>query len=274
VFRLVHPKPKTQEQKDLWKALVTEELGSADTWESALSSGADKKETFERLTKEKKLGSLAALRNLRNMRESGMSVEDIKKVINNIESSKLFPMQVISAWRHNPQFTSELNDLFMKLFATREKVKGSTAILVDVSGSMVGAKVSARSELDRRDAASALAAVAREMFDDVDVYVFREDCKQIPAFNGLALIEKICAQPSGGTNIGHAVNTAFKTRNYERIVVITDEQSSDSVTLPKGAKGYMMNVAQHRNGIGYGNWVRIDGWSENVLDYIVEFEKL
>ena len=35
---------------------------------------------------------------------------------------------------------------------------------------------------------------------------------------------------------------------------------------------YMINVASYKNGVGYGAWVRIDGFSENVLRYIAEHE--
>jgi 60 kDa SS-A/Ro ribonucleoprotein len=60
-------------------------------------------------------------------------------------------------------------------------------------------------------------------------------------------------------------------KGYDRIVVITDEQAHDHVGSPRG-KGYAINVASNRNGVGYGEWTHIDGWSEAVVDYIVELE--
>ncbi|MNR51129.1 hypothetical protein D3C85_1707600 [compost metagenome] len=59
--------------------------------------------------------------------------------------------------------------------------------------------------------------------------------------------------------------------NYDRLIVITDEQSADWVPAPK-AKGYMINVASYQNGVGYGQWTKIDGWSEAVVSYIQELE--
>ena len=35
----------------------------------------------------------------------------------------------------------------------------------------------------------------------------------------------------------------------------------------------MINVAHCKNGVGYGNWTHIDGWSESVVDYISELEQ-
>lgn len=40
------------------------------------------------------------------------------------------------------------------------------------------------------------------------------------------------------------------------------------------SRGYMINVASARNGVGYGDWTRIDGFSENVLRFIREIEAL
>ena len=34
----------------------------------------------------------------------------------------------------------------------------------------------------------------------------------------------------------------------------------------------MVNVASARNGVGYGAWAHIDGWSEAIVDYIRSLE--
>jgi len=57
----------------------------------------------------------------------------------------------------------------------------------------------------------------------------------------------------------------------DRVVVITDEQSHDDVGAPRG-RGYVINVASNRNGVGYGEWTHVDGWSEAVVDYIAALE--
>jgi hypothetical protein len=35
----------------------------------------------------------------------------------------------------------------------------------------------------------------------------------------------------------------------------------------------MINVASNRNGVGYGQWTHIDGFSEAVVEYIAELEQ-
>ena len=75
-----------------------------------------------------------------------------------------------------------------------------------------------------------------------------------------------------GTNLGASLRFVMEDAGqYDRIVVITDEQSADPVPAPKG-NGYMVNVACAQNGVGYGPWTHIDGWSEAVIEYIRELE--
>jgi hypothetical protein len=74
------------------------------------------------------------------------------------------------------------------------------------------------------------------------------------------------------TLLGTAVRTVYKVfPECDRIIVITDEQSADRPPHPQG-RGYIINVASNTNGIGYGPWITIDGWSEAVLAYIKESE--
>ena len=59
----------------------------------------------------------------------------------------------------------------------------------------------------------------------------------------------------------------------DRIVVISDEQTADRVPDPVAKHAYMINVASNKNGVGYGRWTHIDGFSENVFRFMREFER-
>jgi hypothetical protein len=70
-------------------------------------------------------------------------------------------------------------------------------------------------------------------------------------------------------------------KNIERLIVITDEQDcardpkdSPLNAKPLGKYNYVINVGTYKNGIGYGKWTNISGWSEAVLNYIIESEKI
>jgi Mg-chelatase subunit ChlD len=151
------------------------------------------------------------------------------------------------------------------------KLPGKTVLLVDVSGSMVY-PLSRKSEMLRTDAAYGLAVLLRQVCERVAVYTFSHEAKLVAPRRGFALRDAMeRSQPHGGTNLGAALAQVEKAERYDRIVVITDEQSHDRVGAPSG-RGYVVNVASARNGVGYGKWTHIDGWSEAVIDYIRELE--
>lgn len=126
--------------------------------------------------------------------------------------------------------------------------------------------ISEKSEMTRMDAACGLAILAREVCNEVEIFTFSNNLIQVPNRRGFALRDAILrSQPYSGTVLGQALE--YIKTDYSRIIVFTDEHYS-----PKG-KGYIINVAPYRNGIGYGPWTHIDGFSEACLDYITEIEK-
>lgn len=60
---------------------------------------------------------------------------------------------------------------------------------------------------------------------------------------------------------------------HDRLIVITDEQSSDPVDAPAAKRAYMINVASAEHAVGYGAWTRISGFSEQVLRWIHAVEQ-
>lgn len=79
---------------------------------------------------------------------------------------------------------------------------------------------------------------------------------------------------AGGTQLGGAINVAAQQNEYDRMIVITDEQAHDTVSCPKIKLPYMINVGTDRNGVGYGRWVHLDGFSEAVINWMIEYEGL
>ena len=271
VLFLTHPKPRDEAQVALWKRLVDGDLVTPDTWEVALSGGGDKRETWERLLAERKLGALALFRNLRNMHAAGVNEELVLDAIRTMKTDRVLPFRFIAAARYAPQWEDTLEK---KMFSSVEnvgKLAGKTVLLVDVSGSM-DASLSARSEMQRTDAAFGLAILLREICEDVAVYSFSNVTKRVPSRRGFALRDAInTSQAHQGTYLGQAVRDVDD--KYDRLIVITDEQTHDSVPVPNG-RGYVINVASYKNGVGYGKWTHIDGWSESVVEYIRALETI
>ncbi len=270
VLFLVHAKPKAAEQADLWKKMAEKQLESPDTWEVALSGGADKRETFERLLRDGKLGYLALLRNLRNMAEAGVSEALVNTALADRKGAKrVLPFRFVAAARAAPRFDNAIDKALQAAVKGQPRLEGRTIVLVDVSGSMDW-QLSKRSDLKRIDAAAALASCIN---GDVRVFTFTDTVVEVPARPGLAGIDAILrSQPRGGTYLGKAVERVNR-EPHDRLIVITDEQTADKVPDPKVARAYMINVASFRNGVGYGKWLHLDGFSERVLGYIAEYER-
>lgn len=269
VLFLVHAKPKDGEQEAVWKQLVDGTLAPPDTWEVALSGGADRKASFERLLAEKRLGGLALLRNLRLMLSAGVEREAIAAGLAAMRTDRILPFRFITAARHAPDFEEELEGAMLKSVAGLDKLPGKTRLLIDVSGSMEAA-LSASSEMTRLEAACGLAILAREVCEKVEIFTFSDRVVKVPPRRGFALRDAIVrSQPHGGTWLGKAVKEVDAADT--RLIVFTDEQSHDPVPAPVG-RGTMVNVASYRHGVGHGAWLRVDGFSEAVIAWIAATE--
>ncbi|WP_375160718.1 TROVE domain-containing protein [Bradyrhizobium sp. RDT46] len=265
VLFLVHAKPKDAEQEKVWKQLVDGELASPDTWEVSLSAGKNKRETFERLIAERKLGGLALLRNLRLMQNAQVPRETIAGAIEAMRTDRILPYRFITAARYAPDFEPELEAAMLKSVKDHVRLPGRTRLLIDVSGSMF-ATLSAQSEMTRAEAACGLAILAREICDEVEIFTFSNEVVKVPPRRGFALRDAIVnSQPHGGTYLGKAVTEI--DRKGDRLIVFTDEQSHDQVPEPR-ARGTMVNVASYQHGVGHGAWTRVTGFSEAVVAWI------
>lgn len=270
VLFLTHAKPANEHQEGVWKGLVDGTLPAPDTWEVALSSGADKRETWIRLVEGGNLGGLALLRNLRNMQSAGVPESFIRQAITINRFHRVLPFRFIAAAKYAPALEDVLEAAMFRALEGVEKLPGRTALLLDNSGSM-HAPLSGKSDLSRVDAAGGLGMLLREICEQVTVIGFGTSAAVLPPRRGFALAEAYQRGPGGGTNTETAKRMADQG-GYDRIIILTDEQSHQAISAPQGA-GYVVNVAAYQNGVGYGKWRHIDGWSENVVRYIVEAEK-
>ena len=290
VIRIARPVPKNDIQSALWKRVVANELAVPDTWEVAISAcgndDAKKAQGFTRLLTEKaldaeigkefnKLGDLAFLRNLRKMREVGVDEGIIRKSFEERSWGWIIPYQFISAAAHNPGFEELLEKAMFKCLGNEKPLKDTVSLLVDISGSM-NSGISRKSEVMRYDVAAGLAVLLREICEDIKLYAFNEELREIPARRGFALRDAISKSVGGGTKMWESIRSAAKDRRNRVMIVITDEQTMDSGKYSDANSDLLViiNVASYENGVGYEKGVvHINGWSDSVIHWLREYLK-
>lgn len=284
--------------------LVNDELRNADTFEAKLSkagqSGKDgaKGQAWAELVKSGKLGHFALLRNLRNIVEEAPEVTDlaIKQLTDGraIRRSLVLPFQFITAAEEISKLNGQeakkmLMGISQALDVSAENVprfEGETLVAVDGSSSMFGAPLERAALFGAMLVKSSMADV---MLWDTSAYPL--NCN--PADSVISIAQQIARSArGGGTNI--AVPFREATRAYDRIVILTDEQSwghsgyyGYNTTGPKELEAYRKRTGA--NPMTY-NWdlaglgslqfpenqvATLAGWSDKVFDImkLVETDK-
>lgn len=296
VMFLSHPKAKDEKEEELFRKIADRELKTPDTWEVALSSGADKKESWERLISEHKLGALATLRNISNMMKAGVDKSIISDAIQQMKSSMLLPLDFYKSAKMNPEFDRNIEAAMLNTYENLPKLTGKTLFIVDVSGSM-RYQISEDSKFTRMEAAGVMALLAALQCEDYELVVTagNDDTRvhsskwiQYPE-KGFAMVKNMSSFSYekelgyGGIFTRQCLNWCreqFKDKEFDRIIVFSDSQDCDKpesrIPSPFGKRNYICDVSAHTRGINYkGIWTaEISGWSEHFLTYIASLEGL
>lgn len=297
VLRISHPVPINSEKSELFKKITDNTLSTPDTWEVAISkckTDEEKKSEWIRLLTTKtekglnKLGGLALIRNLNGMSRLNIDNDIINKAIEETSMKKILPYQLLMAIRSNPDFGKTLEKKLFETISQYETLKGHTLFLVDVSGSMYWN--SGKGNLTSIDNAATTAAIINQICETSTIFAF--DTRLFPinsALTGISLINELQKKPGGGTSVIDCTNKALKLFEQKhdgkaprRVIVLTDEGENSSYekrlkNLPKTCNGYLVNVASNENSVCFdktSHWCNISGWSNSLINFINENEKL
>ena len=239
------------------------------------------------------MGALATLRNLRNMKESGVPRATIIKAISQVNSTMLTPLNFLAALRYAPEYAAQLDDAMARCFA-HYKIPGTTIVAIDVSGSMNHLR-SAKGEFTGMDVAYALAALSTHIFEDTILvftagndhsytgrHVVWTNSRGLGVFND---VENVIRSVGGGGIFTYQLCEWLKSqglsKDADRLVVISDSQDIDRHrgvmkkpdTRPYDTS-YIIDISTNTHGIKTGNWTaEINGWSDKLFHYIYAVEK-
>lgn len=300
ILCLVHPKPKNEEQSALFKRVLEDNLKTPETWETILSAHGNNSETWGYLIENNLLGYMATLRNLRNILLA--NPYNISKVLDNIKNkekvlkSKQLPFRYYSAYKAlkeeyllDDKIKEALEDGIKHSLDNIKKLKGTTLIAADVSGSM-NSPISFRSDIKCSEIAVVMMAIGNYICEDAIISTFDNSFTlyNIKKENGiLANAEKVNIN-GGWTDISLPIKYVISTKKkVDRIIILSDNEINRGydVTCQSFINEYRKkvnpNVWVHAIDMqGYGtqqfkgpNTNIIGGWSEKILDFISRVEE-
>ncbi len=310
VMNLVHPKPQTEDEEEIFEKLIkgdlddyprVEPLEPPETWEVVISEKGNNAEAWREVLP--KMGLFAKIRNIRNMLDVGISGEEIfdNEDMDHVKNSKIYPFrfyQAYSAMKEAGHQSEYLEDwLSEAIDVTAENIPNTldnTFVAVDLSGSM-DSPLSRNSNMTYKEISSLFGAILGRK--GAKVTVFGNDFDTVEAHHRtptLELMEKI-----KNKNVGHSTN-GWKAiacfyedelyEKYDRIVILTDMEIWDStygynsntvkdhfdkVREESDVNLYMVDLSSYGDLVtpeGYQGVYNIQGWNSKIIDWIESIE--
>ena len=291
---LCRPTPKNEEQSDMWKRLLNNELKTHYTWETELSANGNNASTWENLIDSGKVGYMALLRNLRNILNA--NPKNVNKVLDTIQNpemvkrSKQLPFRYLSAYKElenigGSRVFDALENAVEASIENMPKLEGTTVIAVDTSGSMSSA-ISAKSTVKCYEIAMMLGLIANKICENSIFYTFDTGIKKHPVSsrNGVLYTTIHSASCGGGTRMHLPFAAMIQEKiNADRVIVISDNECNGGYW----SKPVQSLADEYRKLTNNDIWVHaidlqgygtqqfhgkktnvIAGWSEKVFSFI------
>ncbi|MCM1990240.1 TROVE domain-containing protein [Oceanirhabdus seepicola] len=298
ILCLTHPKAKTEEQSNMFKRVLEDQLKAPVTWEVELSTKGNKKETWEELIEGKRLGYMATLRNLRNIiKAEPNNIDDIYEFLsdeNKVRRSKQLPFRYYSAYnvlKNEGIGTSKVYDTLEKAleYSTNNinTLKGKTMISADVSGSMRW-NLSGKSDISCAEIAVLMMAISNHICEETITTTFDTRLYSNPMASTNGIISNANSIPinGGGTDITLPIRYLLDNRIFvDRIIILSDNEINNGYNtcqhfLEKYKKKVNPDVWVHAIDLqGYGtqqfHGERVNiiaGWNEKILEFIYKVE--
>ncbi len=226
----------------------------------------------------------ALVRNLATLERYGVLEGDcLKHVVTTLSNrervshSKVFPFRFLEAIKHvsNPKVQDALRIALENSFSGADQISGSTAVALDVSGSMAS----------YIEAAAVFAISTVRRAPDSQFSVFNDGLAHFPVSNvDSVLTQAGKIRANGGTDTSTVMkNLLYEKKRVDNIIVVTDEEQNrgapfmDLVAqyrskINSQAKVFVLNVAPYTGGSLLDSRdpknFYVYGLTENALNYI------
>jgi hypothetical protein len=302
---LTRPKPLNEAQGQLWKRLIEGKMETPKTWETELSAKGNKAEVWDGLIKEKKIGYMAALRNLRNLVTSNaQNLDDILTYIQNPEAvlkSKQLPFRYFSAYKELENTSSNkvinaISNAMEIAVKNLPRLQGKTFMMGDNSGSM-DSTLSQYGKVTFKEISALFMAIAEGFCDEAITSVFGDKFSLVNVLTKDTIFSKMDkfkrTNVGCSTNLWTAVKYAVDNKIFtDRMIVFTDEQCYNNYRAwnsTETASTYFERYLKEVNPKCFMHLINLNsqdgttqflgknvnyiaGWSEKIFEFIPMFE--
>lgn len=227
------------------------------TWESVAGKSGLSKGIWDALVPS--MGYMALLKNLRNFLKEGANLKPVLDRLGDpdqVAKSRLLPFRFYTAYRQvgrdNLKVAATLEDALNASLANIPALNGKTLIMVDRSGSMFYSID--RSDLTNADKAAIFGSALALRAEDADLFGYGTSSAKINYTKGGSILPVVGKFSSmGGTNTSQVLESLTRNKKYDRVVIITDEQSSyyhrtPSDVLDKNVPLYTWSLGGYNSG--------------------------
>lgn len=208
------------------------------TWEDVLSlagSKLPKKDLWEALIPS--LPFMAALRNLRNMDEAGVSDELAAQLAaklsdpEQVARSRQFPFRFLAAYEQAPslRWGHALDKALQASLSNLPSMPGRSLILVDTSASMTSGSFSARSTMTPAKAAAVFGVALAAKGEQVDLHGFADGVFRHIVAKDASVIREVKSFIDRTGEVGHGTDIEGSVRRtfngQDRVFIISDMQT-------------------------------------------------
>jgi len=315
VINRTHPKPRDELREEIFERLMKGDLDNhpdveplnesqGATWETTISEKGNNREAWMEV--KDRMGIMAKLRNIRNMKEAGLEGKEIltDEDFEAVEDSRMFPFRLYQSYKavknarvSDPHIDEWIEEAIDKTIGNLPDKLGSTFVGVDVSGSMK-TSVSNKSNLECKEIACLFGATA--MKKSARTGVFASDFVEVEAHSQTPALEiqdkmrkaRVGSSTNGWKVIEHLIQNEIEV---DRIVFMTDMQiwdsdswrSKNNRTVKKAFEDYREKVNPEANLYmldlqsygdlatpeGYEGVYNISGWNSKIIEFIEYAEK-
>ncbi len=269
LINISHPTPKDEAQRVMFKQALEGTLPNISTAQTvnADSTGEDRAQAYGKMLAERKLGYMAALKNIKNILESGASDETITNLVGLLENenavlkSRLLPFRFVQAYNIVDSMTMDrikakriLKAIEQGFIYSAKNIPivedgESIALLLDESASMGGMWSSAKGdkapfEIGKTLMASMLVGLDK---DKTLGYLWADSAREVSVDGSPMEFIKRTTTRGGGTNLGQAIDLLIKSRTFvDKLVIFTDMQQNSIGGGWSGGKDFNNMIKDYR----------------------------